>query len=45
MPAMTASQVEAFEDAPDSDKNAEHYVRREFTLRAGAMAGTDPARP
>ena len=28
-------KVEAFEDAPDSDKNAEHYVRREFTIKAG----------
>ncbi len=28
-------KVEAFEDAPDSDKNAERYVRREFTIKAG----------
>ena len=28
-------KVEAFEDAPDSDKNAEHYVRRVFTIKAG----------
>ena len=28
-------KVEAFEDAPDADKNAEHYVRRVFTLKAG----------
>ncbi len=28
-------KVEAFEDAPDADKNAEHYVRREFTIKAG----------
>ena len=28
-------RVEAFEDAPDADKNAEHYVRREFTIKAG----------
>lgn len=28
-------KVEAFEDAPDSDVNAEHYVRREFTIKAG----------
>jgi alpha-glucosidase len=28
-------KVEAFEDAPDSDVNAEHYVRREFTVKAG----------
>ena len=28
-------KVEAFEDAPDADKNAEHYVRREFTVKAG----------
>ena len=27
-------KVEAFEDAPDADVNAEHYVRREFTVRA-----------
>ena len=27
--------VEAFEDASDADKNAEHYVRREFTIKAG----------
>ena len=24
-----------FEDAPDADKNAEHYVRRVFTVKAG----------
>ena len=28
-------KVEAFEDAADADVNAEHYVRREFTLKAG----------
>jgi alpha-glucosidase len=28
-------KVEAFEDAPDADVNAENYVRREFTVRAG----------
>ena len=28
-------RVEAFEDAPDADTNAEHYVRREFTIKAG----------
>ena len=28
-------KVEVFEDAPDADKNAEHYVRREFTIKAG----------
>ena len=28
-------KVEAFEDAPDADVNAEHYVRREFTVKAG----------
>ena len=28
-------KVEAFEDAPDADKDAEHYVRREFTVKAG----------
>ncbi|MCR5750974.1 MAG: glycoside hydrolase family 97 catalytic domain-containing protein [Kiritimatiellae bacterium] len=28
-------KVEAFEDASDADKNAEHYVRREFTLKSG----------
>jgi alpha-glucosidase len=28
-------KVEAFEDAPDADKNAEHYVRRVFTIKAG----------
>ena len=28
-------RVEAFEDAPDADTHAEHYVRREFTLKAG----------
>jgi alpha-glucosidase len=28
-------KVEAFEDAPDSDKNAEHYVRRVLTIKAG----------
>lgn len=28
-------QVEAFEDAPDADVNAEHYVRRTFTVKAG----------
>ena len=28
-------EVEAFEDAPDADKNAEHYVRRVFTIKAG----------
>ena len=27
--------VEAFEDAPDADVNAEHYVRRTFTVTAG----------
>lgn len=27
--------VEAFEDAPDADVNAEHYVRRKFTIKAG----------
>ncbi|MBQ3345217.1 MAG: glycoside hydrolase family 97 catalytic domain-containing protein [Kiritimatiellae bacterium] len=27
--------VEAFEDAPDADRNAEHYVRRVFTVKAG----------
>ena len=30
-------KVEAFEDAPDADKNAEHYIRREFTLKAGEL--------
>lgn len=28
-------RVEAFEDAPDADRNAEHYVRREVTVKAG----------
>ena len=28
-------KVEAFEDAPDADVNAEHYIRREFTVKAG----------
>ena len=28
-------KVEAFEDAPDADRNAEHYVRREFKIKAG----------
>ena len=28
--------VEAFEDAPDADANAEHYVRRTFRIKAGA---------
>ena len=28
-------KVEAFEDAADADVNAERYVRREFTIRAG----------
>ena len=28
-------KVEAFEDAPDADKNAERYVRREFNMKAG----------
>ena len=28
--------VEAFEDAPDADVNAEHYVRRTFMIKAGA---------
>ena len=28
-------KVEAFEDAPDADTNAEHYIRREFTIKAG----------
>jgi len=28
-------KVEAFEDASDADVNAEHYVRREFTVKAG----------
>ena len=28
-------KVEAFEDAPDADTNAEHHVRREFTIKAG----------
>ena len=28
-------KVEAFEDASDADVNAEHYVRREFTIKAG----------
>ena len=28
-------KVEAFEDAPDAAVNAEHYVRREFTVKAG----------
>ena len=28
-------KVEAFEDADDADVNAEHYVRREFTVKAG----------
>jgi hypothetical protein len=27
--------VEAFEDALDADTNAEHYIRREFTIKAG----------
>lgn len=27
--------VEAFEDAPDADKDAEHFTRRIFTIRAG----------
>ena len=27
--------VEAFEDAPDADVNAERYVRRDFTVKAG----------
>ena len=29
--------AEVFEDAPDADVNAEHYVRREFTLKAGEL--------
>lgn len=28
-------KVEAFADADDADANAEHYVRREFTVKAG----------
>lgn len=28
-------EVEAFEDAVNSDKNAEHYIRRKFTIKAG----------
>ena len=28
-------KVEAFEDAPDANVNAEHYVRCEFTIKAG----------
>ena len=28
-------KVEVFEDAPDADVNAEHYVRRTFTVKAG----------
>lgn len=28
-------KVEAFEDAPDADVNAEHYVRCEYTIKAG----------
>ena len=28
-------KVEAFEDASDADVNAEHYVRREYTINAG----------
>ena len=28
-------KVEVFEDAPDADVNAEHYVRRTFTITAG----------
>jgi len=28
-------KVEAFEDAPDADVNAEHYVRRTFKVKAG----------
>ena len=28
-------RVEAFEDAPDAGVNAEHYIRREFTIKAG----------
>ena len=28
-------KVEAFADADDADVNAEHYVRREFTVKAG----------
>ena len=28
-------KVEVFEDAPDADKNAEHYIRRTFTIKAG----------
>ena len=28
-------KVVAFEDAPDADVNAEHYVRREFAVKAG----------
>ena len=28
-------KVEAFEDAPDADVNAEHYLRRTFTIKAG----------
>ena len=28
-------KVESFEDASDADKNAENYVRREFTVKAG----------
>ena len=27
--------AEVFEDAPDADVNAEHYIRREFTIKAG----------
>ena len=28
-------EVDAFADAPDADKNAEHYFRRVFTVKAG----------
>ena len=28
-------KVEAFEDAPDADTNAEHYIRRAFTMKSG----------
>ncbi|MBE6396466.1 MAG: glycoside hydrolase family 97 protein [Lentisphaerae bacterium] len=28
-------KVEAFEDAPDADTNAENYIKREFSVKAG----------
>ena len=28
-------KVEAFEDAPDADVNAENYIRRAFTMKFG----------